>query len=50
MGRKNKGEGGRKKGGARKIGRQARKGKDNALSAYVRGRISFEQYQKQKKK
>jgi len=32
--------------GSRKVGRKNRKGRDTKLSAYVRGKITFEQYQK----
>ena len=39
---------GKRKGGARKIGRSKRKGLDTALSAYVRGKITFETYAKRK--
>ena len=37
----------RKKGGTRKIGRSKR-AKDYVMSAYVRGKISFESYAKSK--
>lgn len=39
----------KKKGGTRKHGRSKRKGADQALSLYVKGKISFEQYNKTKK-
>ena len=39
---------GKKKGGSKKYGRSKRKGLDTALSAYVRNKISAEQYFKQK--
>ena len=40
-------QGQKKSSGARKIGR-SRRAKDMALSAYVRGKISFERYAKAK--
>jgi hypothetical protein len=39
----------RKGGGARKIGRN-KKAPDSATSKFVRGKITFEQYQKEKGK
>lgn len=35
-----------KKGSSQKVGRGKRKGADTKLSAYVRGKITFEQYRK----
>lgn len=34
------------KGSSQKVGRSKRKGRDTKLSAYVRGKITFEQYAK----